>query len=304
MDWSQPTSWTAPLTLSGFLLALLAGLAHFSAHSSRRGWPPPQHALLAGRTSHPAVRPAHLLAYRATVLALTASLLLHSSLAAGPSCLRFFTVWNFIALVACFALGTALSCAHVCAPAHCAHAPSAAHALAAAAHHLLLEIELPMSAMIAAVVWLVLYPYDQDNHLTLLEYTNLTSLSMHGLNVCVLLLEFALDALDVRPEHVGLFTAWGMLYALFNGTQALWTHDTVYFFMDLTRLKTPLVALALACLMWCLFGGACLLSRLKWEACRRAPPGLEAALLPAEPAEILQLSRQLWGEGVAEASGR
>ena len=115
-------------------------------------------------------------------------------------------------------------------------APTASHRLAAAAHHLLLEVELPMSAMVAAVVWLVLYPSDANAARALERYTNLTSLTMHAANLVFMLLEFALDALHVDVRHVGLVVAWGMLYALFNGLQA-WLvapHDIVYFFMDFT----------------------------------------------------------------------
>ena len=115
------------------------------------------------------------------------------------------------------------------------------------------------------------------------RYTNLTSLAMHGVNLVFMLLEFALDALHLDPRHfgqpspslasspspalspspslasspspspfafalrthAGLVLAWGMLYALFNGLQAYWTHDTVYFFMDFTIAKAPAVTLTL-----------------------------------------------------------
>ena len=93
-----------------------------------------------------------------------------------------------------------------------------------------------MSAMVAAVVWLVLYPSDANAARALERYTNLTSLTMHAANLVFMLLEFALDALHVDVRHVGLVVAWGMLYALFNGLQA-WLvapHDIVYFFMDFT----------------------------------------------------------------------
>lgn len=185
------------------------------------------------------------------------------------ACAQFFTVWNFIILVAFFALGTALSFSCCRDVAMLRETPSASHRLAAAAHHLLLEILLPMSAMITAVVWLILYPYDlYDRNLPtfmLAKYTNLTSLTMHGANAVFMLIEFALDALHVTPGHFGLVLGWGMLYALFNGLQAHWTHDTVYFFMDFTLAKTPFVAVGLIFLLVGFFGLACLLSRLKWR---------------------------------------
>ena len=76
---------------------------------------------------------------------------------------QFFTVWNFAALVAFFALGTGLSCSCCRDVAHIRERPPRTiHRHAAAAHHLLLAVELPMSAMITACVWLVLYPHVRD----------------------------------------------------------------------------------------------------------------------------------------------
>jgi hypothetical protein len=191
------------------------------------------------------------------------------ALTGRPSTRQFFTVWNFIILVLFFALGTGLSFSCCRDVAMLRETPSASHRLAAAAHHLMLEILLPMSAMITAVVWLVLYPYDLYDRsfptFMLAKYTNLTSLTMHGANAVFMLIEFALDALHVTPGHFGLVLGWGMLYALFNGLQAHWTHDTVYFFMDFTLAKTPFVAVGLICLLMAFFGLACLLSRLKWR---------------------------------------
>ena len=67
------------------------------------------------------------------------------------------------------------------------------------------------------------------------------------------------------PGHVGLVLAWAMLYAFFNGLQAFWTHDPIYFFTDFTLAKTPFVGAGLTLLMIVIFGAACALSRLKWR---------------------------------------
>ena len=214
------------------------------------------------------VRPGTLLAFRASVFAVTFYMLLQSTFYEGPQCLRFFTVWNFIALVAFFALGTALSCSCCREIALVRAVPSKSHRLAAAAHHMLLEVQLPMAAMITLVVWLILYPYDAEHDPSLfwyVRYTNLTSLTMHGMNLVFMLCEFAIDALHLEPSHFGLVLAWGMLYALFNGLQTFWTHDTVYFFMDFTIAKSPAVCVCLTLLMAIVFAAACALSRLKWR---------------------------------------
>lgn len=59
--------------------------------------------------------------------------------------------------------------------------------------------------------------------------------------------------------------AWSALYALFNGLQAFWTNDTVYFFMDFTLAKMPAVCFGLTLLMSAVWAAACGLSRLKWR---------------------------------------
>ena len=97
------------------------------------------------------------------------------------------------------------------------------------------------------------------------KFTNLTSLTMHAANLVFMLVEFALDSMWITPAHIGLVLAWGMLYALFNGLQAYWTGDTVYFFMDFTLAKTPFVAFLLTLLMISIFHAACALSALKWR---------------------------------------
>lgn len=56
-----------------------------------------------------------------------------------------------------------------------------------------------------------------------------------------------------------------MLYGLFNGLQAYWTGDDVYFFMDFTVKSTPLIAIGLSGILCCSYGVACTLSALKWK---------------------------------------
>ena len=93
IDWSSPTPWSRPLTFGGIITMLALGLLHFGWQYSRDGG-------MVAYQSSPHVRPATLLVYRSTVFVLTAYLLVTSSLVAGPDCLRYFTVWNFI--VICF----------------------------------------------------------------------------------------------------------------------------------------------------------------------------------------------------------
>ena len=63
-------------------------------------------------------------------------------------------------------------------------------------HKVLLELNLPMSVLIAVVVWLVIYPNDAaiaertGDTTELRRDLSLTSLSMHGANVLFMSLEF------------------------------------------------------------------------------------------------------------------
>lgn len=274
---SRRVEWARPLTFTYILAMFWITMFHFVWRHRHGSWRQYYMGSTAVRlASSPSVRHIGkdvLFVYRLCVFLYCFWSLLDTSIATGPSCLRFFTVWNFTALVCFFALGTGLSFSCCRDVAQLRSPPSRVHRAAAALHHILLEVQLPMAAMIALVVWLVLYPYDamggaehpDATAYRLSQYTNLTSLTMHAANLIFMLVEFGLDALHVAPGHMGLVVAWGMLYALFNGLQAYFTNDTVYFFTDFTLAKTPLVAVLLTSLMGAIFTSACALSRLKWR---------------------------------------
>ena len=225
-SWSSShTDWARPASFAYIGSCFLAGTGHFIWQHRKAGFRAYAGSGAVRRASASSiwqVGPGTLLAFRMSVFVISFYTLLQSTFYEGPPCLRFFTVWNFIALVIFFALGTALSCSCCREIALVRATPSRSHRIAAAAHHLLLEVQLPMAAMITLVVWLVLYPYDAEHDPSLYwysRYTNLTSLTMHGMNLVFMLLEFGLDALHLEPGHFGLVLGWGMLYALFNGLQ-------------------------------------------------------------------------------------
>lgn len=208
---SSHTTWSRPATFAYLGVLLLVAAGHFAWQHLRSGWREYAGAgavLRATALSTRRAGPGALLAFRAVVFVTMFYTLLQTSFAEGPLCLRFFTVWNFGALVIFFALGCALSCSCCVDAALMRATPRPSHRLAAAVHHLLLEVQLPMSFMITAVVWLVLYPYDAaiDDSASAIywKYANLSSLTMHGANFLVMLLEFALDALHIEPAHFGL----------------------------------------------------------------------------------------------------
>ena len=103
---------------------------------------------------------------------------------------------------------------------------------------------------------------------------------MHAVNVLVMLVEFSLNALAVRADSLGLLLSWSALYGLFNGLQAIWTWDPVYFFMDFTIAKTPFVALGLTILLCAIFAATVGLSALKVNA---ASPRRRRSFLSSEP---------------------
>ena len=139
-------AWARPLTMVFIVIILITSVLHFAWQHGRRGGWRQYTGAGAVRVSSAAgtwlVGPDALLLFRGCVFVTSLWTLLHSSWYAGPTCLRFFTVWNFAALVVFFALGTALSCSCCRDVALLRPTPSRAHRIAAAVHHLLLEVEL------------------------------------------------------------------------------------------------------------------------------------------------------------------
>ena len=155
---SRHTEWARPLTFGYLVLMLVVGGGHWVC-ARRRAPFDARDVHLASATSSRAISPTALLLFRAVVFVWCFGVLVRSSFTTGPALLRLFTVWNFIALTLSFGLGTALSCS-CCRTVAQLRPASADHAFAAALHHTLLEVQLTMSALVAAIVWLVIYPYD------------------------------------------------------------------------------------------------------------------------------------------------
>lgn len=219
-------------------------------------------------TSSPCVSEGTLLLVRTAIFSWCFFILAQSAFHEGPGCLRFFTVWNFIVLTVFFGIGTGLSC--TC----CRHSAQRGpitrdHRIWAGLHRLLFEIELPMTMLVAVVVWFAIYPnavsvaQQTGDYSGQLAVLSLTSITMHALNVVFMLAEFALNGLLVEAWHFGLIVAWASLYGLFNGLQAILTHDTVYFFMDFSLLWMPVVCLVLTSVVLTVHGVACALSVCK-----------------------------------------
>ena len=292
---TTPTWWASPLTFAYLLLViLLAGAWHLwiCRQSARSRLAESDVALQrtasvrrSSATVCTAVPPLLLLCLRGIIFVYCLVILVWSSLLQGIGCLKYFTVWNFIALTAFFGLGTVLSYSS-----YGWRPPCGEHHKMAAAHQVLLTVELPMSCLVTFVVWLLLYPveYGEDAAYAQQQDFNLASFTMHAVNVIVMLLEFCLDGLHVEPQHLGIVVTWSLTYAVFNPLQAIWTHDPVYFFMDFQLPTAPLAVLLSSLLICLLFATACALSRLKWWLAGGRPS--DESLPPAPAA----------GKGLAE----
>jgi hypothetical protein len=272
---SQHTDWARPLTLTYAVLLFLAGSSHFIFMHWKVSWQSYRDASMvrsASATSHPHVSQEVLLIARCAIFAWCAWLLVTSLVAERGRALHFFTVWNFIALTVFFGLGTALSCSCCRRVAQLEHhwQVPASHRLLAALHRALFEVLLPMSILVAVVVWLVIFPYDVQigDAGQLARDLGATSLSMHALNVLAMLAEFCLDRLLLDPRNFGLLLSWAAAYCLFDGMQPAPT----YFFMDFSLAKTPLVALGLTAVLLLVFGGCALLSDAKARLMAHADP--------------------------------
>ena len=153
--WSSHVPWARPITMALISVVLILSTCHFAHQWLRGGWrlyAGVRAVRIASSGSVWQVGPAALLMYRSAVFVTCFLTLVQSVFNGGVETLRWFTVWNFTALVIFFALGTGLSCPCCREIGLVRSTPSRSHRVAAALHHLLLEVELPMSAMITAVV--------------------------------------------------------------------------------------------------------------------------------------------------------
>ena len=116
-------------------------------------------------------------------------------------------VWNFIVLTVFFGIGAGLSCSccrHVSQQGHITRD----HRFWAGLHRLLFEVELPMTMLVAVVVWFAIYP----NAVSVAELTgdnsgqnavlSLTSITMHALNVIFMMARLQPTACSLQP-HCG-----------------------------------------------------------------------------------------------------
>jgi len=166
------------------------GVSHFCWVETRAGWAAfrgDRQVRAASFTSSPCVSEGTLLLVRTAIFSWCFFILAQSAFHEGPGCLRFFTVWNFIVLTVFFGIGTGLSC--TC----CRHSAQRGpitrdHRIWAGLHRLLFEIELPMTMLVAVVVWFAIYP----NAVSVAQQTGDYSGQLAVLSLCPLTLTLAL----------------------------------------------------------------------------------------------------------------
>eukprot|EP01052_Picozoa_sp_SAG31_P033067 SAG31_NODE_3691_length_3985_cov_3.675244_5_plen_350_part_00 len=157
--------------------------------------------------------------------------------------LFWYTLWNYVLLTAYFCLSSVLSISGMlrswcCSPAAATMSMGEqAFAPAGLLHKLQLvifEVELPVSALVVAMVWFYLYPVLHDSNPF---PTAFDDLSVHGINAAVMLVEYALNRLTLRPSHVVWVILWPTFYLAY---QLLWLWPTerkwAYPFMSTTTI--------------------------------------------------------------------
>lgn len=167
----------------------------------------------------------------------------------------FFTVWNYIMQTVFWISAASASAASLCG----ASGPS--HGLRRLTS-ILLSISVPMSILVSAVLWGVLFPAtlragNPD------ECLNLFSYSMHALNTLTLLIEAAVDRMLAHRGTLGLVLLWMLLYAAFAWVQNAATHFWPYFFMRLDTYAAIGWYVGLLLLHGVAFGLLLLLSNIK-----------------------------------------
>jgi len=133
--------------------------------------------------------------------------------------LSFFTVWNYHIQIVCWFF-----------MALCSVLKNPGPKLRGCAG-CLFELCLPMSILVAAVLWGILMPSSNSPD----TYVNFGSLNQHLINTLLFLGEFAFNRLVVRLDHIILVLMWPAVYMLFIWIQHAYSGlDWPYFFLNLT----------------------------------------------------------------------
>lgn len=195
--------------------------------------------------------------YRFIVFCVCAGVLTYQASFTGPLLFCAYTVWNFMFLIATFAVGIVTSYMELVGHGR-RYKPRDEKTVALLApelrptgttclprirrvHHVMVEVELAASALICLVVWSVLYPV---SHSPLL--LRAPSLLEHGINIAFMTTEFALRGIHVRLSHIWVFMVLPLTYALFH-TGFWWvTGHNLYPFMNVTLPSAPIWAIGIA----------------------------------------------------------
>ena len=103
-------------------------------------------------------------------------------------------------------------------------------------HHLIMEVELATTCLIALVVWTVLYEgvaKDQGSAEAFVKFVSFDNLVQHAANVLMVWTDFWLNGQFVTPWHIVVMYGWMVTYSMFHSVIWLMTCFLAYPFMDL-----------------------------------------------------------------------
>jgi hypothetical protein len=196
-----------------FLLLSAWLLRRYDARTNNKAWSFAPQALTDG------VAGKHvLLVYRGAIFIFSAATLVYELNFWGrpDRSFQFFTNWTFTLLVVLFGIGFGLS-ALACFTEY-PHGRTELNRVERI-FYVMVQVELPTTFLIALVVWMVLFPASQANG-TPEDFINFGSIVMHGANVPIMLIEFALNGMRFRRIHLAFAVMWGCIYLLFTMTIA------------------------------------------------------------------------------------
>lgn len=200
------------------------------------------------------VSPMYLTCFRFIVLLYFIGIQLYSFYKNGTHPLLFYTTWNFILQIVYFAVVSYLSW-------QIQRDRQVAQSIVHAAF-ILFDVCFTCSFLVATVLWFILYPMYKKAGTEAQVFT-FTSYTQHGINVLVLLIEFAMNQFEIQPVHAAFVVYWPTIYALFawivHSENSFWPYP----FMEVREPYSPLWYLGLLIAHLCFFSIALLASTLK-----------------------------------------
>lgn len=223
------------------MVAIALGNIVTTIVASRKGWfhweRCTEHSLGVSTVSHPAV----LLFTRfiSFVFCLTILIIILADAPKGQG-FRFYTVWNFTLVVVYFFFALAQS---IRAYFHnFVLSEVAKQSFFDRATYILFQVCISMSFLVDVVLWSILYPnaVHSDDEDCCYQYTNFFSITVHGINLALMLVDLFLNRVTFVHSHIVFIIYWLLAYGAFEWIYVAKTgDDPVYFFMDTSKKVAP-----------------------------------------------------------------